>query len=208
MFCKIRCPLHRLQKHADLTDFKLLLDREALKTICSTGREGLWDPIKLQEFAEHNELTTLSAFEYIYAKYEFDTELDLTNDHLFPLYKKWPRLTIEHLMEERNEVATSMFGNVKSTNDDISTNNLLRVPSARNAATSPSTRNPMGGGALSPNKGKLFTFECCVLFVFGIVGAESSLRMSVSFCMRMVMQASSSKLTSHIIIVTVFFSLL
>lgn len=148
VFCKIRCPLQRLQKHAELVNYKLALDRNALKTICSTGRDGFWDPIKLQEFADNSELTTLSAFEYIYAKYEFDTEVELTRNYLFPLYKKWPRLTVQKLLDEKLEVERSMLGNVKSTNEDISMNNLLRVPSAaaRNdgsASPVPSTRNPM-----------------------------------------------------------------
>ncbi len=39
VYCKIRCPLRRLQKHADLIDYKLPLDQAALKAACMAGRE-------------------------------------------------------------------------------------------------------------------------------------------------------------------------
>ena len=39
VFCKIRCPLHVLCKHADLVDYKLAFDSDALRELCGKGRE-------------------------------------------------------------------------------------------------------------------------------------------------------------------------
>ena len=39
VFCKIRCPLDRLIKYCDECDYKLLLDKIALKAECLKGRE-------------------------------------------------------------------------------------------------------------------------------------------------------------------------
>ena len=39
MFCKIRCSLTRLQKHADLTNFLVPLDPETLRKVCLKGRD-------------------------------------------------------------------------------------------------------------------------------------------------------------------------
>jgi hypothetical protein len=51
VFCKIRVPLVRLQKHADLIDYKLELDPKVLKEYCSKGREvRLFVPAIIQIF--------------------------------------------------------------------------------------------------------------------------------------------------------------
>lgn len=39
VFCKIRAPLTRLQKHADLVDFQMLFDSQKLKDECEKGRD-------------------------------------------------------------------------------------------------------------------------------------------------------------------------
>ncbi|RYG63341.1 hypothetical protein EON64_16115 [archaeon] len=39
VFCKVRCPLPLLERHADMVDYKLPFDPDALKTLCSQGRE-------------------------------------------------------------------------------------------------------------------------------------------------------------------------
>jgi hypothetical protein len=39
VFCKIRCPLSRLERHADLVDFTLQFDPDRLQTECEKGRD-------------------------------------------------------------------------------------------------------------------------------------------------------------------------
>lgn len=39
VFCKVRAPLSRLQKHADLVDFVVPFDSDALRAECEKGRD-------------------------------------------------------------------------------------------------------------------------------------------------------------------------
>ncbi|CAM9168269.1 unnamed protein product [Sphacelaria rigidula] len=80
VYCKIRCPLERLEREADRVDHKLLFDSNSLRTACQHGRPGKWGAIVIQD--EYNE-SQYEAYEYIYAPYTIDRpELDA-------LYKKY-----------------------------------------------------------------------------------------------------------------------
>jgi hypothetical protein len=39
VFCKIRCSLTRLQKHADLVNYMVPFDPDALRKVCKEGRD-------------------------------------------------------------------------------------------------------------------------------------------------------------------------
>lgn len=91
VFCKIRCPLTRMQKHADLVDYKLILDRDALRELCLTGRDGLWEPLKIPD---HSEVSSLNPYEFIYARYEFDQDTSRTDPNLVKVYKRWNRIDL------------------------------------------------------------------------------------------------------------------
>jgi len=92
VFCKIRCSLSRLQKHADLVDYKLQLDPVELRKVCKAGREGLWDPLKVPDECEE---THLSPYEHIFARFEFDDETQRTSPEMMMLYKRYPRLRLD-----------------------------------------------------------------------------------------------------------------
>eukprot|EP01031_Cornospumella_fuschlensis_P037049 gene37049-44963_t len=92
VFCKVRCPLPLLERHADMVDYKLPFDPEALKTLCSQGREGLWDPLKIPE---RSDMTTLSPYVYIHGAFEFDSDLQRARPDVAAVYKRWPRDDVE-----------------------------------------------------------------------------------------------------------------
>eukprot|EP00981_Chlorochromonas_danica_P001972 scaffold409_cov167-Ochromonas_danica.AAC.4 len=96
----LKCPLSRLQKHADLVDYKLALDSAALEDLCKKGREGLWDPLSIPT---KSELTKLNPYDFIYAKYEYDTEHDRTHGDMLSIYKRHPRVSLEEALSSLNE---------------------------------------------------------------------------------------------------------
>lgn len=69
VYCKVRVPLHRLEKEADRVDMKLKLDPIKLKELCKEGRPGLWPPVTIPDECVE---TPYSPYDYIYAKYECD----------------------------------------------------------------------------------------------------------------------------------------
>ncbi|CAM9104726.1 unnamed protein product [Ectocarpus sp. 13 AM-2016] len=79
VYCKIRCPLERLQREADRVGYKILLDANNLRSTCQHGRPGKWASIVIQD--EYNE-SPYEAYEYIYAPYTVD------RPELESLYKK------------------------------------------------------------------------------------------------------------------------
>ncbi|CAM9434451.1 unnamed protein product [Discosporangium mesarthrocarpum] len=80
VYCKIRCPLERLEREADRTGYMLLLDYSSLRTICQHGRPGKWSAIHIQD--EYNQ-SQYEPYEYIYAPYIHDrAELE----HLYRKY--------------------------------------------------------------------------------------------------------------------------
>lgn len=118
---------------------KLPLDPIALEAACKAGREGLWDPLKLPE---ESPMTFLKPYEHIYAKYEYDSENNCTEDDMLPLYKKWPRITAENLEEEIRQIQSSYLGNTAATNTTMNTVNLISIGTYESSATSP-TMNPI-----------------------------------------------------------------
>ncbi len=100
-------------------------------------------------------MTHYKPFEYIYAKYEFDSENNCTEDDMLPLYKKWPRITAEKLEEEIRQIQQSYFGNTASVNTDLSTVNLISLgtyqPSTGSSKLGGSpTINPITADSLDP----------------------------------------------------------
>eukprot|EP01038_Epipyxis_sp_PR26KG_P011021 gene11021-14802_t len=91
VFCKIRCPLIRLQKQADLIDYKLTMDSDQLRRLCKQGREGFWEPLTIPDKCDQ---TSVDPYEYIYMRYEFDEENEKTNPQMNELYKRWPKIEI------------------------------------------------------------------------------------------------------------------
>ncbi|CAM9653012.1 unnamed protein product, partial [Phaeothamnion confervicola] len=69
VYCKIRCPLDRLEREADRVDYKLQLEPLALQAVCEAGRPGRWGPIKIQD--KHKQCC-YEPFQHIYAQYEYD----------------------------------------------------------------------------------------------------------------------------------------
>lgn len=53
--------------------------------------QGFWDPLKIPEVCEE---THLNPYEFIYARYEFDSDTQRTSADMIHLYKKWPRLAL------------------------------------------------------------------------------------------------------------------
>jgi hypothetical protein len=80
VYCKIRCPLDRLEREADRIDYKLLFDSNALRSTCLHGRPGKWSSISIQD--EHN-VSPLEPYEYIYAPYEYNSK---ELEHMYTLY--------------------------------------------------------------------------------------------------------------------------
>ena len=87
-----------MQKHADLIDYKLQLDQEKLRSVCSKGRDGKWDALKIPV---DSDLSKLDPYEFIYAKYEFDPDSDSTSQEMAPLYKRWPRIELSEESEKQ-----------------------------------------------------------------------------------------------------------
>jgi hypothetical protein len=78
-----------LQKHADLIDYKLLFDADQLRDLCRSGRPGEWGPLTIPE---KSDLTRLSPFQFIHARYEYDADTGRTREDLRELFAHWPRL--------------------------------------------------------------------------------------------------------------------
>jgi hypothetical protein len=88
-------------------------------------------------------MTPLSPYHHIYAKYGYDGDVQGTRPDLLPIYKKWPRITVEKLEEEIRHIQSSMFGNATDTaNTTISTQNLISIP----------TKNPLNSSVATPEK--------------------------------------------------------
>jgi anoctamin-10/anoctamin-7 len=145
IFCKIRCPLERIQRHADLVDMRLALDSEELEKLCKAGRDGLWEPLKLPD---ESPMTLYKPYEHIYAKYEYDAENNCTEDDMLPIFKKWPRITAEKLEEEIRQIQQSYIGNTASVNNTLNTVNLISLGRYDSgfASGDASTMNPITQG--------------------------------------------------------------
>mmetsp|Transcript_16135 Transcript_16135/g.35740 ORF Transcript_16135/g.35740 Transcript_16135/m.35740 type:complete len:809 (-) Transcript_16135:1244-3670(-) len=90
VFCKVRCSLARLQKHADLIDYTLQFDPAELKKTCRAGTV-FWEPLTMPDVSES---THLAPFDHIFGRYDFDEDTQRTKGSLINLYKKWPRLRL------------------------------------------------------------------------------------------------------------------
>jgi hypothetical protein len=88
VYCKIRAPLPRLKQEADRSNFKLLLDPVALKSMAMMGvydrGELLVKPIKI---VDEKHCSPLAPFEHIYGEYINDD--DDNGKRIAPLYTKY-----------------------------------------------------------------------------------------------------------------------
>lgn len=86
VYCKIRVPLIRLMKEADRVNYILPLDPTETKKICTTGRKNLWAPLKIPELSDQ---TSYAPYDYLYAKFEYDTVTCGIRPDLSTVYKAW-----------------------------------------------------------------------------------------------------------------------
>ncbi|CAM9468938.1 unnamed protein product [Pylaiella littoralis] len=91
VYCKIRCPLERLQREADRVGYKTLLDANNLRSTCQHGRPGKWAAIVIQD--EYNE-SPYEAYEYIYAPASYTAD----RPEMDSLYKKYGGLERDVMM--------------------------------------------------------------------------------------------------------------
>lgn len=161
VFVKIRCPLQRLQKHADLIDYELLFDRESLRSLCKAGREGLWDPVKIPDTSPE---TAYDPYDYIYGRYEYDEEHQRTDPDVIYLYRRWPRLelnvdTVQSLDMLLADLATQT--RLPNDNSQYIEGGTGGSGGGGGGNESPSTKNPLtmpgagaeGGGVIGGEQG-------------------------------------------------------
>jgi hypothetical protein len=100
VYCKIRCPLKRLEREADRVNFKLLLEPTSLANKLQSGnmkgpKEKQWQPIQI---ASKNDMTTYDPYDCIYSDFR------ASEDQI--LYKRWPNNTIFRGVDRLKLIAT------------------------------------------------------------------------------------------------------
>lgn len=111
VYAKIRAPLSRIMKEADRTDYKLLLDADKLRETCLTDTSRPWVPVEIPE--TNHPQTDLSPYEYIYCRFEFDSDTNDTASHMKGLYKEYNSAVYENAQDaEHPVVARNIFRGV------------------------------------------------------------------------------------------------
>jgi len=74
-------------KEADRIDYKLLFDRDRLRECCLNDTKRSWVPLNIPETG--NPQTDINPYDFIYCKYDFDTEALDTSEEIRGIFKEY-----------------------------------------------------------------------------------------------------------------------